>query len=206
MRDHRTHDERDERGRGRGRGRGPGRRAFGEWPPPFPGPGYDVAFGPRGRGPGGRGRGRGRRGRRGDVRNALLALLAERPMHGYEMIQELDERTGGIWKPSPGSVYPTLQMLEDEGLITSDQSEGRKRFTLTDEGATVAAAAAEHPPWADIADDTVAAAHDLRKAAFGIMGALREVGTAGTPEQRAKALEILGEAKRKLYAVLAEES
>jgi DNA-binding PadR family transcriptional regulator len=197
MRDHYPHDERT-----RGRGRGRDRRAFGERPPPFPGPGFDPGF--RGRGPGG-GR-RGRRGRRGDVRTALLALLAERPMHGYEMIQELDERTGGIWKPSPGSVYPTLQMLEDEGLITSDQSEGRKRFTLTDEGATVAAAAAEHPPWADIADDTVAAAHDLRKAAFGIMGALREVGTAGTPEQRAKALEILGEAKRKLYAVLAEES
>src|SRR5687768_15394224 len=115
---HFTHDERD-------RGR---RHAHGDWPPFF-GPGF-------GRGPwgGGRGRGRGRRGRRGDVRTALLALLSERPMHGYEMIQELDERTGGIWRPSPGSVYPTLQMLEDEGLVASTQSEGRKLFTLTDEG------------------------------------------------------------------------
>jgi DNA-binding PadR family transcriptional regulator len=125
-------------------------------------------------------------------------------MHGYEMIQELDDRTGGIWRPSPGSVYPTLQMLEDEGLITSDQSDGRKRFTLTDEGATAAATAAENPPWAEIADDTVAAAHDLRRAAFGIMSALREVGVEGSDDQRAKALEVLAETKRKLYAILAE--
>jgi DNA-binding PadR family transcriptional regulator len=186
---HFTHDERD-------RGR---RHAHGDWPPFF-GPGF-------GRGPwgGGRGRGRGRRGRRGDVRIALLALLSERPMHGYEMIQELDERTGGIWRPSPGSVYPTLQMLEDEGLVASTQSEGRKLFTLTDEGATVAATAAENPPWAKIADETVAEAHDVRAAAFGLFNALREVGTQGSDDQRARALEVLAEARRKLYAILAEE-
>jgi DNA-binding PadR family transcriptional regulator len=184
------------------RGRSRARWAFGHWPPPFPGP----EFGPEGWGHG-RGRGgRGRRGRRGDVRNALLALLVERPMHGYEMIQELDERTGGIWKPSPGSVYPTLQMLEDEGLITSDQSGGRRLYTLTDEGGTAAATAAENPPWAELADDTVAAAHDLRRAAFGIMAALREVGAAGSsPDQRARAIDVLSETKRKLYAILAED-
>ena len=126
-------------------------------------------------------------------------------MHGYEMIQQLDERTGGIWRPSPGSVYPTLQMLEDEGLVASSKSEGRKLFTLTDEGATVAAKAAENPPWAKIADETVAEAHDVREAAFGLMNALREVGTQGSEEQRARALEILAEARRKLYAILAEE-
>ncbi len=192
MRDHRTrYEEHDHDAR---------RHSRGGWPPPFPGP--DFGPGPRGRGRGGRGRGR--RGRRGDVRSALLALLAERPMHGYEMIQELDERTGGIWTPSPGSVYPTLQMLEDEGLITSDKNEGRKMFTLTDEGAPVAATAAEKPPWAEIADDTVAAAHDVRKAAFGIMSALREVGMEGTADQRAKALDVLSDTKRKLYAILAE--
>jgi DNA-binding PadR family transcriptional regulator len=187
---HFTHDERD-------RGR---RHAHGDWPPFF-GPGF-------GRGPfgGGRGRGRGRRGRRGDVRTALLALLSERPMHGYEMIQELDERTGGIWRPSPGSVYPTLQMLEDEGLVASTQSEGRKLFTLTDEGATVAATAADNPPWANIADETVAEAHDVRAAAFGLMNALREVGTQGSDDQRARALEVLAEARRKLYAILAEDA
>jgi DNA-binding PadR family transcriptional regulator len=188
---HFTHDERD-------RGR---RHAHGDWPPFF-GPGF-------GRGPWGGGRGRGfrggRRGRRGDVRTALLALLSERPMHGYEMIQELDERTGGIWRPSPGSVYPTLQMLEDEGLVASTQSEGRKLFTLTDEGATVAATAAENPPWANIADETVAEAHDVRAAAFGLINALREVGSQGSDDQRARALEVLAEARRKLYAILAEE-
>jgi DNA-binding PadR family transcriptional regulator len=183
--------------------RGHVRRAFGNWPPPFPGPEFGHAGWGHGRGRGGRGRGR--RGRRGDVRNALLALLAERPMHGYEMIQELDERTGGIWKPSPGSVYPTLQMLEDEGLITSDQSGGRRLYTLTDEGGTAAATAAENPPWAEFADDTVAAAHDLRRAAFGILAALREVGAAGSPDQRARAIEVLSETKRKLYAILAED-
>ena len=192
---HFTHDRGHDHGR---------RHAHGDWPPFF-GPGF-------GRGPwgGGRGRGRrggpgGRRGRRGDVRTALLALLSERPMHGYEMIQELDERTGGIWRPSPGSVYPTLQMLEDEGLVASSQSEGRKLFTLTDEGATVAASAAENPPWATIADETVAEANDVREAAFGLMNALREVGTQGSDDQRARALQVLADARRKLYAILAEE-
>lgn len=185
------------------------RRSRDDWPPFWGpgGPGFGHGHGPgrtRGRG---RGRGRpGRRGRRGDVRQALLALLAERPMHGYEMIQQLDERTGGIWRPSPGSVYPTLQLLEDEGLVTSATSEGRKLFTLTDDGATQAAAAAETPPWADIAEETVAEAQGIREAAFGLFNALREVSTQGTDDQRARALDVLSEARRKLYAILAEES
>src|SRR6476659_5530418 len=88
----------------------------------------------RSRGPRyGRGRG-GPRARRGDVRAAVLALLAERPMHGYEMIKEVEERTQGAWTPSAGSIYPTLQMLEDEGLIRGEESEGKRRFTLTDAG------------------------------------------------------------------------
>ena len=126
-------------------------------------------------------------------------------MHGYEMIQQLDERTGGIWKPSPGSVYPTLQTARGRGPRHERQSEGRKLFTLTDEGAPAAATAAENPPWAKIADETVAEANDVREAAFGLMNALREVGTQGTEEQRARALEVLAEARRKLYAILAEE-
>src|SRR5688500_7319047 len=89
---------------------------------------WGGGFPPFGRGwhgPGhGRGRGRGP-GRRANVRAALLALLVERPMHGYEMIQELETRTGGIWRPSPGSVYPTLQLLEDEGLIAAEEAGGR---------------------------------------------------------------------------------
>ena len=84
---------------------------------------------------GGRGYGRGRhRVRRGDVRSAILALLDDRPMHGYEMITELEERTGGRWRPSAGSIYPTLQLLEDEGLVTAEEVEGRKVYSLTEAG------------------------------------------------------------------------
>ncbi|HEY8547618.1 MAG TPA: PadR family transcriptional regulator [Acidimicrobiales bacterium] len=164
-------------------------------------------FGPFGRGPAGRGRaGGGRRGRRGDVRAAVLALLAERPMHGYEMIQELDARTGGIWRPSPGSIYPTLQLLEDEGLIVSEQADGRKRFTLTDAGREAATTATQRPPWADVADaDAVSAVREIREAVGGILNALREVGVAGTDGQRAQALDLLKATKRKLYAILATE-
>ena len=174
---------------------GPG-RPFGPW---------DQVF-PPGRGPG-RGRhGGGRRGRRGDVRAAVLALLAETPMHGYEMIQELDSRTGGLWRPSPGSVYPTLQLLEDEGLIVSEESEGRKRFTLTDSGREAAAKATERPPWVTYADpDAVTQANDLREAVGGIMNALREVGVAGSEAQQAQALDVLKDTKRKLYAILASD-
>jgi DNA-binding PadR family transcriptional regulator len=149
-------------------------------------------------------RGGGRGGRRQNVRAAVLALLAERPMHGYEMIRELESRTGGIWRPSPGSIYPTLQLLEDEGLIVAESGEGRKRFALTEAGREEATRAAETPPWQEFGDERVSQAEDFRDAAFGIMNALRQVGFNGTPEQRTRALEVLTETKRKLYAILAE--
>ena len=184
-------------------------RGFG-FPPGFPfGPGGPGGWGGPG-GPGGwggpheRGPRRGGRGQRLNVRAALLALLLERPMHGYEMIQELDTRTGGIWRPSPGSVYPTLQLLEDEGLIEAEATGGRKRYTLTEAGRAEAEAAAQNPPWGQFTDDTMSQVQDFRDAAVGIMSALKQVGFNGTPEQRAKALEVLNETKRKLYAVLAD--
>jgi DNA-binding PadR family transcriptional regulator len=155
----------------------------------------------RGRGPRG-----GRRGRRPNVRAAVLALLVERPMHGYEMIQELEQRTGGVWRPSPGSVYPTLQLLEDEGLIVSEQAEGRKRFSLTDAGREEAGRAEGGAPWEQFGADEVSQARDFREASMGIMHALRQVGFAGTPEQRTRALDVLNETRRKLYAILAEEN
>jgi DNA-binding PadR family transcriptional regulator len=172
-------------------------RGFGFTPPFPPGEGHHGH---------GRGRGRGRSGRssRPNVRNALLALLVERPMHGYEMIQELESRTGGIWRPSPGSVYPTLQLLEDEGLIVAEESGGRKRFALTDAGRPEAEQAAENAPWREYGDETVSQAQDYREAIFGIMNALRQVGFNGTEEQRARALDVLVETKRKLFAILAE--
>ncbi len=170
------------------------------FPPGFPfGPGF--GFG----GPGGPGHGHRRGGgKRPNVRNAVLALLAERPMHGYEMIQELESRTGGIWRPSPGSVYPTLQLLEDEGLIAAENEGGRKRFALTDAGRAEAETAAQNPPWQQFTDDSMSQVQDFRDAAFGIMNALRQVGFNGTPEQREQALDVLNETKRKLYAILAE--
>src|SRR5680860_905044 len=85
---------------------------------------------------------------RGDVRAAVLALLAEKSMHGYQIIQEIEDRSGGSWKPSPGSVYPTLQLLADEGVIAAEESNGRKTYSLTDEGRRTVDAAADQPaPW-----------------------------------------------------------
>jgi DNA-binding PadR family transcriptional regulator len=177
---------------------------FGGGPGGWGGPGGPGA-GPGGwGGPGEHGRRRGGRGSRPNVRPAVLALLLERPMHGYEMIQELESRTGGIWRPSPGSIYPTLQLLEDEGLIQAETSGGRKAYTLTEAGRAEAETAAQNPPWAQFTDDTMSQVQDFRDAAFGIMSALKQVGFNGTPDQRAKALEVLNETKRKLYAILAD--
>jgi DNA-binding PadR family transcriptional regulator len=181
-------------------------RGFGGFIPPIPpgGPGGHRGWGHghgRGAGRGGRGMGRGGR---PNVRLAVLALLAERPMHGYEMIQELESRTGGIWRPSPGSIYPTLQLLEDEGLITAEEKGGRKRFVLTDTGRPQAEAAAQNAPWQEYGDENVSQAQEFRDAAVGIMDALRQVGFNGTAEQRTQALEVLTETRRKLYAILAD--
>ncbi len=179
-------------------------RGFGfrmPFPPPWGGP--VGPGGPFGHGHGGRG-GRGGRGRRPNVRAAVLALLAERPMHGYEMITELENRTRGVWRPSPGSVYPTLQLLEDEGLIASEETGGRKRFTLTDAGRAEVEQAGP-APWESIGDEQVEHLRDIRDATFGAMNALRQVMMTGTDEQRQRAIEVIAEAKRKLYAILAEE-
>jgi DNA-binding PadR family transcriptional regulator len=171
-------------------------------------PGHHGPFGPFGPpGPPGSwrhgGRRRGRRGR-GDVRAAILALLAERPMHGYEMIQELETRTGGVWRPSPGSVYPTLQLLEDEDLITGEESEGRRRFALTDAGRAEAERQGQRPPWEQVTAGVAPLAWNLRDALGQIAQAAWAVAGAGNEAQQAKALEILKDARRRLYAILAE--
>jgi DNA-binding PadR family transcriptional regulator len=150
-----------------------------------------------------RGRGRGRRGR-GDVRAAILALLAERPMHGYEMIQELEARTGGVWRPSPGSVYPTLQLLEDEDLIAGEEGEGRRRFALTDAGRAEAERQDQRAPWEQVTAGMAPAAWGLRDAVSQIAQAAWSVAGAGTEAQQARALEVLHDSRRRLYAILAE--
>jgi DNA-binding PadR family transcriptional regulator len=172
---------------------------FGPFGPPGLPPLPPVPPGPWGHG---RGRGRGRRGR-GDVRAAILALLAERPMHGYEMIQELEARTGGVWRPSPGSVYPTLQLLEDEDLIAGEEGEGRRRFALTDAGRAEAERQGQ-APWETVTAGVAPAAWSLRDAIGQIAQAAWSVAGAGTEAQQARALEILHEARRRLYAILAE--
>lgn len=177
------------------RGRGPG------------GPG-----GPGGRGPG-RGPGRGhawggrggpfqRRANRGDVRAAILALLAEQPMHGYQMISELDERTGGAWSPSPGSVYPTLQLLEDEGLVEPTAEGGKKVFHLTDAGSE-AAAAGDPAPWEAASGDATQMA--LGQAVRSLMAAFQQVARTGTVDQIGRATVVINDARKALYGILAED-
>lgn len=177
------------------------------------GPGTGFSFGPVpgfGFGPGARGRRResgrrGRRGRPGDVRAALLTLLAERPMHGYEMIQEIAERSQDLWRPSPGSVYPTLQLLDDEGLIVGTQSEGSKKlFELTDDG-HAAAEKVKTPPWEQIAagiDDLGQV--DLRAELGQLIAAVAQSTYAATVEQQQRIHAILKNARRAIYTLLAE--
>jgi DNA-binding PadR family transcriptional regulator len=153
----------------------------------------------------GRGHGRGRhRVRRGDVRSAVLALLDDRPMHGYEMIQELEERTGGRWTPSAGSIYPTLQLLEDEGLVKPEEVDGRKVYSLTEAGQKAAPDRSEGGrPWEQGDEDSPR--FEARKEMFKLMGAAKQVARADDEEQLQQATEILKDARRKLYGLLAEE-
>jgi DNA-binding PadR family transcriptional regulator len=150
-------------------------------------------------------RGRGRhRVRRGDVRSAILALLDDRPMHGYEIITELDERTGGRWRPSAGSIYPTLQLLEDEGLVSAEETDGKRVYSLTDSGREAAPERTEGSrPWEEVDDDSPR--YVARKEMFALMGAAKQLARADDDEQLTKAAEILKDARRKLYGILAEE-
>jgi DNA-binding PadR family transcriptional regulator len=154
---------------------------------------------------GGRGRHRGRGTRRGDVRAAVLALLAERPMHGYELIQQIEERSGGRWRPSPGSVYPTLQMLADEGLVTGDESGGRRLFTLTEAGTAQAQRHAADAPWTQRGSDPEWEAVRQVMEELGQLGmAVRQVVSVGTDEQRAEILGAVADVRRRAYRLLAE--
>jgi DNA-binding PadR family transcriptional regulator len=137
------------------------------------------------------------------VRAAILTLLVERPMHGYEMIQEIKERSGELWRPSPGSVYPTLQLLADEGLIVDEGSGARRLYALTEEG-RAAAAKIETPPWEEIARDADPRDVSLRDAIGQLMGATVQVAQAATDGQKKRAVEVLKEARRELYAILGE--
>lgn len=140
---------------------------------------------------------------RGEVRTAVLALLAERPMHGYQIIREIEERSGGSWKPSAGSVYPTLQLLADEGLISAEESNGRKIYALTDAGREVADAETSSPWTSDSDDGTGFAA--LPKAGVALAQAAAQVNRNGSPEQVQQAVSALDDARRRIYSILAQD-
>ena len=177
-----------------------GRRRHG---PPFGRGGFP--FGPMFLARGGFGRGP--RARRGDVRGAALLLLAEEPRNGYQLMQEIEARSGGVWRPSPGSMYPALSQLEDEGLVRGEERDGRRSFALTDAGRTYVEERREElgVPWEEMSgsvDDEVSSLFgELRQVAF----ATAQIGQMGADRQLGAAREVLGEARRALYAILAED-
>jgi len=175
---------------GRGRDFGP------RWGPGFP-------FGPPGGGP----FGPGRKARRGDIRTAALLLLAEDPRNGYQIMQAVEERSEGVWRPSPGSVYPALAQLEDEGLIRSEQIDGRRLFVITEQGrALVEKRGADAPaPWEEMSGDVSDEAFELRHLVRDIADAFAQVMRAGSDAQIARAREVLNEARRDLYRILADD-
>lgn len=167
-------------------------------------PGFDLDFG---FGPRGRGRGRGRAGR-GDVRAAIVSLLSEEPRNGYQIIQEINERTGGLWRASSGSVYPAMAQLEDEGLIEPTDGTGRKLFALTAAGREHVEQNAEHLRrlWR-IGEQGARLGEFLRHRELvgQLVAAIRQVEEVGTPAQREEAKQILTRARQSLYQILAAD-
>ena len=172
-------------------GPGPG----GPWSFPLHGPPHMHGFG------------RGRRMRRGNVRAAILLLLAEEARNGYQLMQELEARSGGAWRPSPGSVYPALQLLADEGLVRSESRDGANVYELTDAGRNHVE---EHrdsfgTPWEQASEGVPDDVRELMKLAMQVGMATRQVTHAGNDEQRKQAAELLAETRRSLYRILAEQ-
>jgi DNA-binding PadR family transcriptional regulator len=179
---------------------GPRGRRGRQGPPPWLTELFGLAQGQQPRGP---------KVRRGDVRAAILDMLREEPLNGYQLISQIAERSGGAWKPSPGSVYPTIQQLEDEGLVEADDERGRRTLRLTEEGRTYVA---DH---ADELAETWAPFNQQREGMSGgyaglkpeigqVMAAVWQIVTTGTEGQRREAIDILVETRRQLYGVLAD--
>jgi DNA-binding PadR family transcriptional regulator len=169
--------------------------------------GADFPFGGGFGGFGGPPFGRGRKARRGDVRAAALVLLDEEPRNGYQLMQEIEERSDGAWRPSPGSVYPALQQLEDEGLVRASETEGRRLFELTDAGRAYVEEKRDElgAPWeafsGDISDETREAGMAIKDVAIAAVQVIRS----GDPAQIEQARKVLNDAKKSLYMILAEE-
>ncbi|MFT4084543.1 MAG: PadR family transcriptional regulator [Nocardioides sp.] len=186
---------------------GAGPRGFGpDGPPPWLAGLFGFEGDERRRGP---------RVRRGDVRSAILGVLSEakkadQPINGYQVIQQIAERSHGVWRPSPGSVYPTIQQLQDEGLVAADEGHGRRAITLTETGVEYAATHAAdleavwRPFEAVTAQSRREAASGLRGEVTQVLPAVWQIATTGTEAQRKAAGDILAETRRKLYGILAE--
>jgi DNA-binding PadR family transcriptional regulator len=189
-----------EQGEGRGghgrhggsRGRGFGGPGFGGFP--FGGPGSGGSFG------------RGRKARRGDIRTAALLLLAEEPRNGYQIMQEVQERSDGVWRPSPGSTYPALQQLEDEGLIRAQELDGRKLFQLTDAGREYVEKRGEDEPapWEQMSGDVSDQAHELGRLIREVASAFTQVVKSGSEAQMGEARKVLTTTRKDLYRILAD--
>jgi DNA-binding PadR family transcriptional regulator len=171
------------------------RAFFGPGGPGF-GPGFGPPFGPRGR-----------RAARGDVRAAVLLLLAEEPRNGYALMQEIEQRSEGVWRPSPGSIYPALAQLEDEGLVEATKEGSGRVFALTDTGREHVESRREElgEPWKAVSGGFPKEAGELRELMMQLGAAAMQVVHAGTAEQRKRAVELLTEARRGLYRILSED-
>jgi DNA-binding PadR family transcriptional regulator len=163
--------------------------------------------GGRGRHGGREGRWGGPRMRRGDIRTAVLAVLTEAPGHGYDVMQNLEDKSGGSWRPSPGSIYPTLQLLEDEGLVRSTERDGKRVFEITDAGRAESAERIEQAggtPW-ELAGKGPRRNREMRDALGQLALAFKQITTVGTAEQVDRGLVILNDARKQLYQILAAE-
>jgi DNA-binding PadR family transcriptional regulator len=145
--------------------------------------------------------------RRGDIRTALLGALVEGPAHGYEIIGRLEEKSGGMWRPSPGSVYPTLQMFEDEGLVRAEERDGKRVYELTDAGRSEATARMERTggaPWESATDDPTEF-RALFRAAKNLFGAAKQVAHDGDADQVQRATTAIRAVTKDLYQILSED-
>ncbi|MFC4052003.1 PadR family transcriptional regulator [Actinomadura syzygii] len=191
-------------------GGGPGAHGPGGSGPGGPWGPSSFGFGPRP--PWARGRGgpwgRGAKARKGNVRAAILVLLAEEPRNGYQIIQEINERSDGAWKPSPGAVYPALQQLADEGLIAGEESGGRRSFRLTDEGRAYVEENADRlaEPWAEMTPEFGEGVPELFKQAAQTGAAVMQIVHSGSAEQVEQARVVLSGARRDLYRILADDA
>lgn len=143
--------------------------------------------------------------RRGDVRAALLALLHEGPQNGYQMIQGIEGRSRGVWRPSPGSVYPALQQLEDEGLVAADEAGGSRTYRLTEQGRGQAARHADDAPWEEVARTVPEDQHELRLLWAQLNEAFSHLVRTGGEQQLAEAKKLIRQTRKSVFQILAED-